>query len=57
MVLGMKRVGFHVGTFWLTKEQFSKINPLRPNKPRGVPELDGRKMLSGIIFCLKRGYR
>jgi len=25
------------GTFWLTEEQFSKIKPLLPNTPRGVP--------------------
>ena len=45
------------GTFWLTEEQFSKINPLLPNKPRGVARSDDRKVLSGIIFCLQRGYR
>ena len=45
------------GTFWLTEEQFSKIKPLLPNKPRGVPRVDDRKVLSGIIFCLQRGYR
>lgn len=45
------------GTFWLTEEQFSKIKPLLPNKPRGVPRVDDRKALSGIIFCLQRGYR
>ncbi len=43
--------------FWLTEEQFSKINPLLPNKPRGVPRVDDRRVLSGIIFCLQRGYR
>ena len=45
------------GTFWLTEEQFIKIKPLLPNKPRGVPRVDDRKVLSGIIFCLQRGYR
>jgi len=45
------------GTFWLTEEQFSKIKPLLPNKPRGVARSDDRKVLSGIIFCLQRGYR
>ncbi len=45
------------GTFWLTEEQFSKIKPLLPNKPRGVPRVDDLKVLSGIIFCLQRGYR
>jgi transposase len=44
-------------TFWLTDEQFNKINPLLPNKSRGVPRVDDRRVLSGIIFCLQRGYR
>ncbi len=43
--------------FWLTEEQFHKIKPLLPNKPRGVPRADDRRVLSGIIYCLKRGYR
>ena len=43
--------------FWLSEEQFSKIKPLLPNKPRGVPRVDDQRVLSGIIFCLQRGYR
>lgn len=43
--------------FWLTEERFNKIKPLLPNKPRGVPRVDDRRVLSGIIFCLQRGYR
>ena len=43
--------------FWLTDTQFNKIKPLLPNKPRGVPRVDDRRVLSGIIFCLQRGYR
>ena len=42
---------------WLTEEQFSKISPVLPNKPRGVPRVDDRRVLSGIIFCIQRGYR
>ena len=45
------------GNFRLTEEQFNKIKPLLPNKPRGVPRVDDRRVISGIIFCLKRGYR
>ena len=45
------------GNFWLSEEQFNKIKPLLPNKPRGVPRVDDRRVISGIIFCLKRGYR
>ena len=43
--------------FWLTEEQFNKINPLLPNKPCGVPLVDDRRVLSGIIFCLQHSYR
>lgn len=43
--------------FWLSTKQFNKIKPLLPNKSRGVPRVDDRRVLSGIIFCLQRGYR
>ena len=43
--------------FWLSEEQFNKIRPLLPHKSRGVPRVDDRRVLSGIIFCLQRGYR
>lgn len=43
--------------FWLSEEQFNKIKPLLPNKSRGVARVDDRRVLSGIIFCLQRGYR
>ena len=37
--------------FWLTEEQFNQISSLLPNKPRGVPRVDDRRVLSGIIFA------
>ncbi len=43
--------------YWLSEEQFNKINPFLPNKVRGVARVDDRRVLSGIIFCLMRGYR
>ncbi len=43
--------------FWLTEAQFKKIQPLLPNKPRGVARVCDRQVLSGIIYCLQRGYR
>jgi len=45
------------GNFWLSEEQFNKIKPLLPDKSRGVPRVDDQRVLSGIIFCLQRGYR
>ena len=38
------------GTFWLTEEQFNKIKPLLPNKPRGVPRVDDP--LPGRRYCI-----
>ena len=43
--------------FWLPEAHFSKISPFLPNKPRGVPRVDDRRVLSGIIFCIQRGSR
>ena len=43
--------------FWLAEERFDKIEPLFSNKPRGVPRVDDRRVLSGIVFWLRRGYR
>ena len=30
--------------FWLSEERFSRLSPLLPNKPRGVPRTDGRRV-------------
>lgn len=41
--------------FWLSEAQFERIKPLLPDKPRGVPRVDDRRVLSGIIHVIKRG--
>jgi len=41
--------------FWLTDVQFEHLQPLLPNKPRGVPRVDDRRVISGIIHVLKNG--
>lgn len=41
--------------FWFSDEQWARIEPLLPNKPRGVPRVDDRKVLSGIVQVLKSG--
>ena len=43
--------------FRLAEERFDEIKPLFSNKPRGVPRVDDRRVLSGIVFCSRRGYR
>lgn len=43
--------------FWFTDAQWARIAPLLPNKPRGVPRQDDRRVLSGIVHALKSGGR
>jgi transposase len=43
--------------FWLTAEQFSKIEPPLPTGTRGKARVDDRRVISGIINVLKSGGR
>jgi transposase len=43
--------------FWLSDAQFARLGPLLPNKPRGVPRVDDRRVISGIIHVIKGGLR
>ena len=43
--------------FWLSDGQWARLAPLLPNKPRGVPRVDDRRVISGIIYVLKSGGR
>ena len=39
----------------LTDFEWRVIEPLLPNKPRGVPRVDDRRVLNGIFWVLRRG--
>ena len=39
----------------LSDFEWSIIEPLLPNKPRGVPRADDRKVLNGIYWRLRTG--
>ena len=43
--------------FWLSDEQWLRLKPLLPNKPRGVPRVDDRRVISGIVHVLQSGCR
>ena len=43
--------------FWLTDEQFAKIEPHLPTDTRGKPRVDDRRVVGGIIHVLKSGAR
>jgi transposase len=39
----------------LTEFKWKVIQPLLPNKPRGVPRVDDRRVLNGIFWVLRSG--
>ena len=43
--------------FWLADDPFDRLKPLLPNKGRGVPRADDRKVISGIIHVIRYGLR
>ena len=42
--------------FWLTEAQLERLRPFFP-KTRGIPRVDDRRVLSGIIFVNRNGLR
>jgi transposase len=41
--------------FDLSDAEWAVIAPLLPNKPRGVPRTDDRRVLNGIFWTLRTG--
>lgn len=39
----------------LTEIEWEIISPLLPNKPRGVPRVDGRRVINGILWRFRPG--
>jgi transposase len=39
----------------LTDHEWGVIRPMLPNKPRGVPRVDDRRVLNGIFWILRSG--
>ena len=44
-----------VEEFWLSDEQWARLAPLLPKKPRAVPRVDDRRVISGIVHCAEIG--
>jgi transposase len=38
-----------------TDQKWTAIRPMLPNKPRGVPRADDRRVLNGIFWVLRSG--
>ena len=43
--------------FWLTEEQFARLEPHLPSDTRGKARVDDRRVISGIVHVLKSGCR
>ncbi|TLU70730.1 transposase [Lichenicoccus roseus] len=43
--------------FWLSERQWKRLVPLLPRKSRGVPRVDDRRVISGVVHVLKSGGR
>ena len=43
--------------FWLSDDQFARLEPHLPTDTRGVPRVDDRRVISGIVHVLKSGGR
>jgi transposase len=43
--------------FWLSERQFARLAPYLPRDTRGVPRVDDRRVISGIVHVLKSGCR
>jgi transposase len=39
----------------LTDHEWAAIKPMLPNKPRGVPRVNDRRVLNGIFWVLQSG--
>ena len=39
----------------LTDREWAAIKPMLPNKPRGVPRVNDRRVLNGIFWVLRSG--
>jgi transposase len=39
----------------LTDTEWTAIRPMLPNKPRGVPRVNDRRVLNGIFWVLRSG--
>jgi mannitol 2-dehydrogenase len=43
--------------FWFSDEQWGRIEPLLPTDTRGMPRVDDRRVLSGVVHALQSGGR
>ena len=51
-VIQVPKPGPQIMRYELSDYEWSVIKPMLPNKPRGVPRVDDRRVLNGIFWVL-----
>ena len=41
--------------FWLSEQQFARIEPHLPDDTRGKPRVDDRRVINGILWRFRTG--
>ncbi len=41
--------------FWLSAAPCARLRPLLPTKVRGVPRVDDRRVISGLLHVIRNG--
>ena len=54
-VIQAPKQGLRTMRYELTDNEWSAIKPMLPNKPRGVPRVNDRRVLNGIFWVLRSG--
>ena len=54
-VIQAPRLGARIMRYELADYEWTAIRPMLPNKPRGVPRVNDRRVLNGIFWVLRSG--
>ena len=49
------KLGRRILRYEFSDREWDAINPMLPNKPRGMPRVDNRRVLNGIFWVLRSG--
>jgi transposase len=55
LVIQAPKLGPRIMRYEMTDGEWVAIRPMLPNKPRGVPRVDDRRVLNGIFWVLRSG--
>jgi Putative transposase of IS4/5 family (DUF4096) len=54
-VIQAPKLGRRIMRYELSDHEWDAIKPMLPNKPRGIPRVDDRRVLNGIFWVLRSG--